>query len=49
MAIPYTGSTYDKIFDLTMTEDEGGQLNFEFSGEGLGVAVGTGAEVMIMF
>jgi hypothetical protein len=47
MVIPYTGSTYDKIFDLTMTED--GQLNFEFSGEGLGVAVGTGAEVIIMF
>lgn len=41
---PYTGSTYDKICDLTMSEDEGGQLNFEYGGEGLGVAVGTGAD-----
>jgi hypothetical protein len=40
----YTGSTYDKICDLTTSKDEGGQLNFESGGEGLGVAVGTGAD-----
>jgi hypothetical protein len=44
MVNPYTGSTYDKICDLTMSEDEGGQLNFEYGGEGLGVAIGTGAD-----
>jgi hypothetical protein len=44
MVNPYTGSTYDKICDLTIGEEEAGQLNFESGEEGLGVAVGTGAD-----
>lgn len=37
-----TTSTYEKISDLTLSEKQGGQLNFDLGHEGLGVAFSSG-------
>ncbi|MGG1659425.1 hypothetical protein [Brevibacillus sp. NRS-1366] len=42
MAVPYTDSTYDKVCDITLTEDQGGQLNYKMGHAGLGVAFNSG-------
>ncbi|MGG4494443.1 hypothetical protein [Brevibacillus reuszeri] len=39
---PYTDSTYDKVCDITLTEDQGGQLHFKMGHAGLGVAFHSG-------
>ncbi|GIO10196.1 hypothetical protein J31TS6_62240 [Brevibacillus reuszeri] len=39
---PYTDSTYDKVCDITLTDDQGGQLNYKMGHPGLGVAFNSG-------
>jgi len=39
---PYTDSTYDKVCEITLTDDQGGQLNYKMGHPGLGVAFNSG-------